>query len=191
MSWEHVPDTWAIIPCTNQKTSTPGKARDVWNGNHFQLTLAVVELYFPNVLIMSYKYGLIDPDQWIEPYDIDIRTASAADKLKWWWKMRDDIKDLSEKKPLLVAMYTGDVERERILREFVKNGVKQVILPWEGKSIGKRMQAAYDGEPPFEPEKARNHEYDLPDDFDKPTETGGTNKYLPPPTQLTDDIKWE
>jgi hypothetical protein len=189
--WEHVPNTYAIIPCTNQKSNHPGKARDVWIGSHFQMTLAVAELYFPNVMIMSYKYGLIEPDFWIEPYDIDIKTVSASEKLRWWWKMRVDLEELCKKKPLLVAMYTGDVERERILREFVKNGVNQIILPWEGKSIGKRMQAAYDGEAPFEPEKALAHGYDLPDDYSKPTETGGTNKYLPPPTQLDDDVIWE
>jgi hypothetical protein len=191
MKWQKVPDTYAIIPCTNQKSNTPGKARDLWVGHHFQLTLAIAEFFFPNVLIMSYKYGLIDPDYEIEPYDIDIKTASAYDKLMWWFKMREDIEELCEKKPLLVAMYTGDVERERILREFVKHGTRQVILPWEGKSIGMRMQAAYDGEPPFEPDKAHAHAYDLPETLVEATETGAVNKYLPPPSKLTDDINWE
>lgn len=180
--------TVAIIPCTNQKSDRPGPAREVWAGNHFQLILAHAEMFYDDVYIMSYKYGLIGPDMQIEPYDIDLRTANAGARLRWWALMKGHIKELSETKPLLVALYTGNVERERIIAEFVRNGVEQVITPFEGLKVGARMAKVYDLEPPFDLDKAKNGEYKVSQDW-KTQEKG--NKYLPPMTNMTDDIEWE
>jgi hypothetical protein len=183
--------TVAIVPCTNQKSDTPGPARDVWIGHHFQLVLAHAEMFYDNVFVMSYKYGFIDPDFRIEPYDIDIKTAKAADKLRWWFNLREDIRLLASWKPLLVALYTGDVERDRIIREFARNDVRQVILPFEGLSIGKRMAQVYDCEAPFDREKAEAGAYAVAENFGEADGTSSGQKYLPPDTHFTDDVEWE
>lgn len=184
-------ETVAIIPCTSQKSEVGGPAREVWVGHHFQIILAHAEMFYDKVLIMSYKYGLISPDFEIEPYDLDMRTAPAAEKLKWWFKMRNHIKDLCKDEPLLIALYTGNFERERIIREFVRNGVNQVILPFEGLSVGKRQSAVYDCEEPFDLEKAQAGGYALPDTYGENVEAGAGVKYLPPATAMTDVVEWE
>lgn len=143
--------TIAIIPCTNQKTVGGGKARDVWKGGHFQLTLAHAERYYTEVLVMSYKYGLISPELEIEPYDINIQYAPAAVRVKWWWLVKEHIKALSLSRPDLIALYTGMYDHQRIVREFVLNEFDQVITPWEGLKIGERMQMVYDDVSPFDP----------------------------------------
>lgn len=178
--------TVAIIPCTNQKSDTPGPAREVWIGNHFQLVLAHTEMFYDQVLVMSYKYGLISPDFVIEPYDIDLRVAKAAERLKWWFMMKGHIETLSKTEPILVALYTGNMERGRIITEFNRNGVKQVIVPFEGATIGVRMQMVYDCIPPFDLEKAQRGEYISTQQVDIPT-----TKYAPPPSGITGDIDWE
>ena len=181
----------AIIPCTSQKSNKPAPARDVWIGAHFQLVLAHAEMFYDKVLVMSYKYGLISPDFIIEPYDIDIRTAKAADKLKWWFLMKGHIKTLSETDPLLIGMYTGNIERERIMNEFVQNGVKQVILPFEGLSVGERMSRVYDCIPPFDKEKALAGDYALDEKWLTTKAVGAGGKYMPPASQITTNIEWE
>ena len=183
--------TVAIIPCTNQKSDTPGPAREVWIGHHFQLVLAHAEMFYDKVLVMSYKYGFIDPDFVIEPYDIDIRESKAAEKLRWWFNLRSDIRLLSSWNPLLVGLYTGDVERDRIIREFVRSGTRQVILPFEGLSIGKRMAQVYDCEAPFDLAKAEAGAYALPENFGEADGTPSGQKYLPPDTHIEDPIEWE
>jgi len=183
--------TLAIIPCTNQKADEPMKARDLWVGSHFQFVLAHAELFYDKVLIMSYKYGLISPDDVIEPYDYDVRNASAVEKLKWWWALREDIIEVcaAEDKPDLVALYTGGFERDRIMREFVRNGVRQVIVPFEGRGIGQRMSLVYDCVPPFDREKAEAGGYALPEDFG---EKGSGGKYAPPATEIDETtVEWE
>jgi hypothetical protein len=147
-------------------------------------------MFYDRVYVMSYKYGFIDPDFHIEPYDIDIKNSKAAEKLRWWFNLRSDIRLLSSWNPLLVALYTGDVERDRIMREFVRGGTQQVILPFEGLSIGKRMAQVYDCEAPFDREKAEAGAYALAENFGE-TEAGSGQKYLPPATHLEDVIEWE
>lgn len=184
-------ETYAIIPCTRQKAAVSGPAREVWSGAHFQLVLAHAEIFYDKVLVMSYKYGLIDPDMEIEPYDIDIRYASAKARLEWWFVLRKQIRELIEEKPLLVAMYTGGFERERILREFVRNGFREVIVPWENLAHGQRMQAVYDGDPPFDLEKLEAGEYTLPENFAEPKRRGRPKKTDVPVVDTDEPIEWE
>ncbi len=171
--------TIAIIPCTNQKSTIPGSAREVWQGSHFQLTLYHAEHWYDEVLVMSYKYGLIDPDFIIEPYDINIQYASAPEKLEWWWALKDQIKEISGDPPDLIAVYTGNYDRQRFVREFIRNGFRNIIIPWENARIGERMQLVYDNTPPFDVEKIGTDEYTLPEDYGAPKKRGRPKKVEP------------
>lgn len=182
--------TIAIIPCTGQKDPfiEEGEAQEIWAGAHFQYTLAYVEMFFDQVYVMSYKYGLILPTTRIQSYDIDMRTAKPREHIRWWYKLREDIRQLAEEqKPSLIAMFTGNFDRDRIIREFTKYGVEQLIVPWQGKGIGMRMQAVFDAEPPFDPEKVKTGGYKI----DLTEQGTPQSKYLPPPTTLTGEIEWE
>jgi hypothetical protein len=148
-------------------------------------------MFYDEVYVMSYKYGLIKPEFVIEPYDIDLKNGTQADKLRWWFKMRQHIKDLCEKNPLLIALYTGNFERERIIREFVRNGVNQVIIPFEGLSVGQRMSNIYDCDEPYNRADAEAGKYALSSNYGENIQAGAGVKYLPPPTKLTDTIEWE
>lgn len=180
----------AIIPCTGQKDPflEEAPAEEIWAGNHFQLVLAHVRMFYDRVLVLSYKYGLIDPTAVIKTYDIDMKTQKPAARIKWWFKLKQQIDKLArEDPPALVALYTGSFERDRIIREFMKEGVKQIIIPFEGLGLGLRQQAVYDCEAPYDPAKVLKDHYVV--DLSK----NGTmvNKYLPPETKLTDEIIWE
>ncbi len=182
--------TLAVVPCTGIKDPfiEEGEAQEIWQGAHFQYTLAYVEEFYDRVLIMSYKYGLVKPTDTIQSYDIDMRTAKPRDHIRWWFKLKAQIDSLAETDPpALLSLFTGNFDRERIIREFVRHGVEQVTIPWQGKGIGQRMQAVFDLEPPFDPEKVKRGEYKV--DLTAPVDK--VSKYLPPPTSLTDEIVWE
>jgi hypothetical protein len=166
-----------------------GPAEEIWMGTHFQYTLAHVEMMYDEVLVLSYKYGLISPQTIIESYDIDMRVARPREKIRWWFKIRDDIIKIAgeDPPPDLVGLYTGSFFRDRIVREFVKHGIDQIITPWEGKGIGLRQAAVFDAIPPFETDKVKAHEYAVK------LEADGMPKrdYLPPESKITDPIVWE
>ena len=184
--------TLAIIPCTGQKDPDmeEGPAEEIWMGSHFQYTLAHVEMMYDEVLVLSYKYGLISPKMVIESYDIDMRVARPREKIRWWFLVRDHIIKIAgeDPPPDLVGLYTGSFFRDRMVREFYKHGVEQIITPWEGKGIGLRQAAVFDAIPPFDPDKVKTGEYKI-----KVDETTGApkNNYLPPESKITEPIKWE
>jgi hypothetical protein len=186
-------ETLAIIPCTNQKAAVAGPAREVWSGAHFQLVLAHAEMFYDKVLVMSYKYGLISPDAEIEPYDINIRFAPAAEKLKWWFLVRSQIHDLVDNDcPKLVGLYTGNQERERVMREFCKAGLRDVFVPWADARAGERMQRVYDGEPPFSLEELEAGKYTLPAGFELPKKRGRPAKVaVAGAVNQDEEIEWE
>ncbi len=184
--------TIAVIPCTNQKSATGGPAREVWTGSHFQLVLAHAEHFYDKVFIMSYKYGFITPETVIEPYDINIKNEPAAVRLKWWYMLREQIHQLvKDEDPLLLALYTGNHERERIIREFVKAGLREVIIPWPHSSVGQRMQLVYDAEPPFLLEDLEAGKYTLPEFVPRASRTTVPGNRTPVVVDASAPIEWE
>jgi hypothetical protein len=183
--------TLAIIPCTGQKDPDlkEAPAEEIWVGNHFQLTLAYAELFFDKVMVMSYKYGLILPSDTIETYDINMKNEKARMRIRWWYLLKAQIDKMAkDDPPTLVGLFTGFFERDRVIREFVKNGVDQIVVPWEGLGIGQRQAAVYDAEAPFDPEKLKRGEYKYELDA---TGSATANRYLPPPTKIVGEIEWE
>jgi hypothetical protein len=184
--------TIAVIPCTNQKSATGGPAREVWTGAHFQLVLAHAEHFYDKVFIMSYKYGFISPETVIDPYDINIKNEPAAARLKWWYMLREQIHQLvKDEDPLLLALYTGNFERDRIIREFVKAGLREVITPWPHASTGQRMQLVYDGEPPFLLEDLEAGKYTLPEFVPRTSKTMAPGNRTPVVVDASAPIEWE
>lgn len=195
----------AVIPCTNQKSNISGPAREVWIGNNFQLTLAHAEMWYDEVFVMSYKYGLIHPEDKIDPYDINIYYASAGDRLKWWITLRQQIhvlgsreKDDTPPLPDLVAIYTGNYEQERIMREFVRAGMRNVIIPWKGARVGERMQLVYDNVPPYDDTELEEGKYELPEGWGEPKKRGRPKKTEEQKAEEAriksvdeDDVEWE
>lgn len=149
-------------------------------------------MWYDKVYVMSYKYGLIDPDMEIEPYDINIRYSSAKDKLLWWATLRKQIvKLVEEEKPKLVALYTGNYERERVMREFVRAGFREVIIPFSDCTVGQRMQRVYDMDPPFTLEELEAGKYTLPENFGEPKRRGRPPKEKQESILPDDEIEWE
>lgn len=63
-------DRILLVSCSNSKSSSPGKAREVYTGALTRLGIEYAERFGLTPLIVSGKYGIIGPDTWIEPYDL-------------------------------------------------------------------------------------------------------------------------
>jgi hypothetical protein len=184
----------AIIHSTNQKADMKGPPRQTWSSSRFQLYLAHAEIFCDKVLILSDKLGMISPDDEVEPYDMNIKYATPSDALRWWGRIKQEIRKIGEAKPKIVVLYTGNFERTRILREFVRAGVTNVTYPF-GHDVGisERLDLIYDMEPPFDEAKLAAGEYALPEDFGAPKKRGRKPKEATEsrPVVSDDDIEWE
>ena len=70
-----------VIGCGSLKGTEPMPAKDLYQGNVFTIARAAAERDGRPWLIISARYGLLDPDTVIEPYDQRVRTKADARRL--------------------------------------------------------------------------------------------------------------
>lgn len=68
-----------LISCSNSKHNVPGaKAEDLYNGILFNAGMDYALKYKLKVLILSAKYGIIEPSTFIETYDLKMKEAYSG-----------------------------------------------------------------------------------------------------------------
>lgn len=73
-----------LISCVSQKLPYKASARHLYISPLFKKNLAYAQRLNPDaIFVLSAKYGLVDLDQEIEPYDLTLNTMSA-DQIKIW-----------------------------------------------------------------------------------------------------------
>lgn len=69
----------AVIGCGARKLEHPAAAADLYTGGYFRAALAAARaIAGPRVLILSARYGLLDPAQVVEPYELRITDPGAV-----------------------------------------------------------------------------------------------------------------
>lgn len=139
--------TWALIPCSKSKQTYPCPARVMYQpSQQFRGAYQVAEQLGAQVLILSAKYGVLRPEQVIEPYDVTLIGTDRMVKERW---AADVIQQLrlvypsdpgavikpGDKVVSFLSKPYGDILHQ-VLRE---NGVT-VEDPLKGLSQGARLQ---------------------------------------------------
>ncbi len=75
-----------VTQCSGVKLSTPAKAKDLYQGPAFKKARVLAERCSVPWFIFSSKYGLLDPERMIEPYELalwhnnNMKAAARAGK---------------------------------------------------------------------------------------------------------------
>ncbi|PLC47963.1 hypothetical protein CR159_20720 [Pollutimonas subterranea] len=72
-----------LVSCGKRKLDVPAAARDLYVSERFRQARKFAELYGAEWFIISAKYGLVFPDQVLNPYDLDLNALPIRDKLTW------------------------------------------------------------------------------------------------------------
>jgi hypothetical protein len=73
-----------FVGCTKSKRPVASPGRDLYDPSTlFRGRRAYVERISDRWFILSALYGLVDPDDLIEPYDVALKTASTAERRAW------------------------------------------------------------------------------------------------------------
>lgn len=74
-----------LLSCSSKKSSSPAKARYLYNSYHFQLSLKYTEkvLKPDKIFILSAKHGLVGLDQHLEPYDKTLKDMNSKQRKAW------------------------------------------------------------------------------------------------------------
>jgi hypothetical protein len=78
------PRRLALVACSKRKLGYKAKAKELYTGTLFKLSLAYArKLKADKVFILSAKYGLLDPERKIAPYDKTLKGMPARDVERW------------------------------------------------------------------------------------------------------------
>lgn len=126
-----------FIACVSKKRDVSCKARELYISSLFKKELKYAEdiLKADDIYILSAKYGLVQLNQVIEPYNKTLNNMKEDEIRKW---SRDVLKQIKEK---------VNVEEDEIIflagqkyRKYLIPHMKNVKVPMEGLGIGKQLQ---------------------------------------------------
>jgi cytoplasmic iron level regulating protein YaaA (DUF328/UPF0246 family) len=99
------------------------------------MNLAFAHSLLPDkIFILSAKYGLVDLEQELEPYEQTLNTMSASEIKLWSEKVREQIGGKIDLKNDEVVFLAGEKYRKHLLPFFDKTSV-----PLKGLGIGKQL----------------------------------------------------
>jgi hypothetical protein len=125
-----------LISCVKTKLNVRAKAKDLYISQLFRLNLEYAKLLRPDeIYILSAKYGLLDLDQEIDPYEKALNTMTEADKKAWSKMLIESLRSKTDLKSDLFIFLAGIKYRKYLLPELM-----HYEIPLEGLAFGKQKQ---------------------------------------------------
>ena len=125
-----------LISCASKKREHRAKAADLYISDLFRLSLAFARTLRPQALfILSAKYGLVDPEGEIEPYDVTLKTMSAAAVRTWADEVFTSLQRQTDVEADHFIFLAGDKYRRYLVPR-----LRSVEVPLAGLPIGKQLQ---------------------------------------------------
>jgi len=124
-----------LISCVSMKRAYKSKAKDLYISPLFQKNLAYARKLKPDsIYILSAKYGLLDLETEIEPYNLTLNNMPANEIKVWAGKV---LKQLSEH---------ANVQQDHFIflagmkyRKYLTPHISSFEVPMEGMPIGKQL----------------------------------------------------
>jgi len=129
-------NTIVLISCVSKKLPHKARARDLYIGPLFRMNLKYAQHFSPQkVFILSAKYGLVQLDEEIEPYDVTLNKMSARERRIWAAKVVSQLRVHSGLENDHFVILAGQKYRQYLLPH-----LKSYEVPLAGLPIGKQLQ---------------------------------------------------
>jgi hypothetical protein len=122
-----------LIACTKAKLNRPAPARELYSASDlFRKAAAYCDAYLDGWFVLSAKYGLLEPDRIIAPYDMTLKTMPSSQRRLWGMQVAQQLRQLGE---VALEAHAGAA----YVRPLLEAGV---VLhdPLRGLAIGKRKR---------------------------------------------------
>lgn len=126
-----------LVSCVSSKRSSPAPAGDLYTSPLFRGARQFAESRFDRWFILSAKYGLVEPQQVIAPYDQTLKQMPKKERLRWAEDILDALKPQLRAGDL-VAFVAGQDYREFVAPMLIEHGI-HVETPLQGLSIGRQL----------------------------------------------------
>lgn len=125
-----------LIPCVSKKQDKKCFAKDMYTSPLFKLNLEYANKISPSeILILSAKYGLLELNNEIEPYNETLNTKSNNEIREWSKEILNKLKQKFDIDTTEFIFLTGDKYRKFIISE-----LKHYGIPMKGLTIGKQLK---------------------------------------------------
>lgn len=127
----------ALVSCVKKKQCTPMPARYLYCSDWFRKASAYAMCIADEWYILSAKYGLVEPDRVIAPYDVTLNRMSAAERRAWAVRVWDELKEKLKPGDKVVIL-AGIKYRERLINPIQAMGCS-IEIPMAGLRIGEQL----------------------------------------------------
>jgi len=127
----------ALISCSKSKGGHRDLARNMYVSALYRKSVLVAESWGLSFSILSAKYGLLDPDETIEPYDLTLKGASKQFKSEWANRVDEQIRNSIYREKHLIVLAGDDYYAPLI--EAGMNKPLNFFAPMQGLSLGNRL----------------------------------------------------
>jgi len=129
-----------LVPCASLKQEYPCEASEMYSASDFfRKAYSYATKKYDFVVILSAKYGLLFPDDKIEPYDLTLNKMRSRQRKEWaeivfnQMKRRLRLKDFDK-----VFFHAGKKYRQYLIPKLENIGI-ECEVPLEHLKIGEQM----------------------------------------------------
>lgn len=124
-----------LISCVSKKLDKKAEAQDLYISSLFKKNLNYAKSLKPNkIFILSAKYGLLNLNDKVAPYNKTLNKMNRIEREKWAKGITAKLRVLTNLKKDKFIFLAGKKYREYLTKE-----IKNYEIPTEGLSIGKQL----------------------------------------------------
>ncbi len=127
-----------LISCVSKKCHSETFAKELYTSALFTKSRQYVERNCDTWFILSAKYGLVEPNEIIEPYNETLNSKTKYDREEWAKKVWKTL-CLRLKPNDQVTILAGDKYREKLIPLLIEYGCK-IHIPMKGLGIGSQLK---------------------------------------------------
>jgi len=125
-----------LISCVSKKLNTKERARDIYISPLFKYALKYSQSLNPEkIFILSAKYGLLNLNDEIEPYEKTLNSMKMQEMKEWAERVLNKLKQVSDLEKDEFIFLAGEK-----YRKFLISNIKNSSVPLKGLGIGKQLK---------------------------------------------------
>ncbi len=125
-----------LISCVSKKLSVKSTVKDLYISPLFKYNYKYAKTFNPDdIYVLSAKFGLLNTEQEIEPYELTLNNMKTHEIKAWSEKVLGQLNDVSD---LSIDEYTFLAGEK--YRKFLLPQINHYKVPLKGMPIGKQLQ---------------------------------------------------
>lgn len=128
----------ALVSCVKSKRQKAAPARDLYTSALFRGLRQYAEIHSDLWYILSAQYGVLSPDQIVEPYERTLLKMRRTEQLAWAHRVQGQLSELIVPGSQIIIL-AGKYYRRDLMPFFQSRGCT-VTIPLDGLRMGEQLK---------------------------------------------------